>query len=105
MEKNKCFTSGKRRYSTLGDAKIAIISTKSHNNRKGGNKKSTGKNNIKRAYYCKYCTGFHLSSKDYISSTKFAEKGKDELKNKKGLIVTKNEVMNWKHDSLPFPKI
>lgn len=105
MEKNKCTATGKRRYSTIGDAKSALVSTKAHNARKGGSKKSTGKNNIKRSYYCKHCKGFHLSSKDYLSMNKYNENGKTEAKKKKGLIVTKKEVVNWKKDSLPFPKI
>lgn len=105
MERSKCFATGKTRFPTAGDAKKALISTKSHNSLKRDNKKSTGKNKIKRFYPCKFCKGFHLSSHDYTSKTKFIQNNIDDSKKKKGLIVTKHEVVDWKKDSLPFPKI
>lgn len=105
MERSKCFATGKTRFPTAGEAKIALISTKAHNSLKRNSKKSTGKNKVKRFYPCAFCKGYHLSSQDYLSSYKYIQNNREDAKRKKGLIVTKNEMKDWKKDSLPFPKI
>lgn len=101
----KCSATGKRRYPTSGDAKRTIESKLSINRSKNRSKKSVGKSTLKRYYRCTHCKGYHLTSWDY-KSVKTYKKEQELLKQKtKGLIITKEEALKWKKDSLPFPKI
>lgn len=56
MRTSRCAKSGKVRYRTLLDAKIALADT--HRNPKS-------KRDEKRYYRCPYCDGWHLTSKEW----------------------------------------
>lgn len=101
----KCEATGKSRYPTPGDAKKAIATIARRNRGKNRSKKITGKGGVKRSYHCAYCNGYHLTSADYKN---IREQRKEmQLKRQKavGLVITDEEALNWKKDSLPFPKI
>ena len=101
----KCSATGKCRYPTPGDAKKTLISKLSHNKSKNRSKKACGKSTLKRYYRCQHCNGYHLTSSDYMSKEAFSKVHKEYQKRVKGLIITPQEALNWKKDSLPFPKI
>lgn len=56
MRTSRCAKSGKVRYRTSLDAKIALAKT--HRSRKP-------KRDEKRYYRCPYCDGWHLTSKEW----------------------------------------
>ena len=101
----KCEATGKSRYPTPGDAKRAILTISRRNRGKNRHKKITGKAGVKRSYHCAYCNGYHLTSADYKSIRQ--QRKEMQLKQQKviGLVITDEEALNWKKDSLPFPKI
>jgi hypothetical protein len=101
----KCDATGKRRYPTPGDAKKTLLSKLAHNKYKNRSKKAAGKSSMKRYYYCSHCKGFHLTSADYINKNKFKKMHQEFKQKSKGLIVSQEEALLWKKDSLPFPKI
>lgn len=101
----KCEATGKSRYPTPGDAKHAILTIARRNRSKHRSKKTTGKGGVKRSYHCSYCNGYHLTSANYKN---IREQRKEiQLKQQKaaGLVITDEEALKWKKDSLPFPKI
>lgn len=110
MEKKiKCPATGKTRFNSSGDAKQQMEKIKSSQSTSfvdwvtGKRKnKSRGKVRQSRAYYCKFCHGWHLTSKEYVNPKKFKEDRK--TKNYNQLVVTPEKVKDWKKDSLPFPK-
>lgn len=101
----KCSATGKSRYPTPGDAKKTLISKLSHNKSKKRSKKAAGKSTMRRYYRCPHCKGYHLTSSEYKSKGAFAEIHKEYNQKTKGLIITQEEALKWKKDSLPFPKI
>ena len=101
----KCNATGKHRYPTPGDAKKTIINKLSHNKSKNRSKKAAGKSTLKRYYHCSHCNGFHLTSSEYINKNTFSKMKKEYAQKSKGLIVSQEEALLWKKDSLPFPKI
>ena len=104
-EQVKCNATGKKRYPTPGDAKRAI-EIKTHINRsRMKNKKGVGKSGLKRCYHCHHCKGYHITSWEYKPVKTY--KRERALYNKKteGLIITPEQALKWKKDSLPFPKI
>lgn len=68
MEDNICSVTGKRIYSTLSDAKNAILTLKTSTsyvwdgNQKRRLKHRQGKVRQKRTYLCDHCNSFHLTS-------------------------------------------
>ena len=101
----KCNATGKSRYPTPGDAKHAILTIGRRNRGKNRHKKITGKNKIKRYYKCNYCKGYHLTSNDYKPLRELNKEKKLDAERCKGLIITNDEALQWKKDSLPFRKI
>lgn len=100
----KCNATGKRRYPTPGDAKNAIQKLQAFNRSKNRSKKAAGKSSLKRYYQCHLCKGFHLTSSEYKSKRSYTKKIDEFKKNTQGLIVTEEEALRWKKNSLPFPK-
>lgn len=111
MEKNKCFFTNKRRYSTLGEAKNILINIKNSVRRyneitKKRINKRCGKRSENRVYFCEQCKGYHITSSQIASVT--SEKIKNKISNIKyhsTLFYTINEGIEWKKDSLPFKLI
>lgn len=101
----KCNATGKKRYPTPGDAKRTLLSKLAHNKYKKRSKKAAGKSSLKRYYHCSYCKGFHLTSANYVSKTAFDRQYKEFAEKSKGLIISQEEALDWKKDSLPFPKL
>ena len=101
----KCEATGKSRYPTPGDAKYAILIICRRNRGRNRHKKITGKDKIKRYYKCNYCKGFHLTSNDYKPVRELNKEKEKKAQMSKGLIITNEEALQWKKDSLPFPKI
>lgn len=102
----KCSATGKSRYPTPGDAKHAIFVIARRNHGKNRNKKMTGKGGAKRYYKCSHCNGFHLTSTNYRTVRAYMkERIKENEHRSKGLIISNEEALQWKKDSLPFPKI
>jgi hypothetical protein len=103
----RCKTTGKVRLADPGEAKEAIVTIKStgrfydHIQRKRINRRA-GKPGQCRAYYCEHCHGWHLTSNEKTKSLKKTKKDrKTELKN---FLLNKEEIAEWKKDSLPFPE-
>jgi hypothetical protein len=101
----KCEATGKSRYPTPGDAKNAILIISRRNRTSNRHKKITGKDKIKRYYKCNHCKGFHLTSNDYKPTRTLQKEKLLNAERSKGLIITNEEALQWKKDSLPFPKI
>lgn len=101
----KCSATGKSRYPTPGDAKRAILTINRRNRSSNRHKKITGKNKIKRYYKCNHCKGFHLTSNEYKPTRALHKEKLLNAERSKGLIITSEEALQWKKDSLPFPKL
>lgn len=101
----RCQATGKRRYPTPGDAKASIQTKMCANRSKGRRKKAVGKSTLKRHYYCPHCKGFHLTSSEYGSKQNYIKKVTEYKKKIKGLVLSPEEALQWKKNSLPFPKI
>jgi hypothetical protein len=107
---SKCEVTGKTRYSTPGDAKVAILKIK----HKGTCHESITLKRIKRRvgrpdqcryYLCQHCKGYHLTSWTApLKKNTIIKQAKERDKNNKGLVVTQTEVADWKANSLPFPE-
>lgn len=101
----KCNATGKSRYPTPGDAKRAILTITRRNRGKNRHKKITGKNGVKRYYRCSHCKGYHLTSNEYKTIRAYNKEKQKDAERSKGLIITNEEALQWKKDSLPFPKL
>lgn len=101
----KCDATGKSRYPTPGDAKRAILTISRRNRSKNRHKKITGRAGVKRYYRCNHCKGYHLTSNDYKTTRAYNKEKQLEAIKSKGLVITTEEALKWKKDSLPFPKI
>ncbi len=101
----KCDATGKRRYPTPGDAKRTIESKTHINRAKKRNKKGVGKSGLKRYYHCPHCKGYHLTSWEYKPVKSYKREQELYKQKTKGLIITPEEALKWKKNSLPFPKI
>ena len=99
MKKNKCPATGKIIYDTQSIANEAIINIKSHNTLNFKNKRSTGKSNQKRSYFCKYCRGYHLTSIEIFKLVFKKSKQKNEKAKK---FFNSINIETWKMDSVPF---
>lgn len=99
MKKNKCPATGKTIYDTQSIANEAIINIKSHNSLTLKNKRSTGKSNQKRSYFCKHCKGYHLTSMEIFKVVFKKSKQKNEEVKK---FFNSINIEAWKADSIPF---
>jgi hypothetical protein len=103
MKRNKCPSTGKTRYKTNSIARQAIITIKSHNSYNNkffrNNKRSTGKSNQKRVYFCTYCKGYHLTSIELYS---WKSKGPNDAAIQRYKYLNSIDVEAWKADSIPF---
>lgn len=106
----KCFSTGKTRYATPGDAKEAMLKIKSiganrfYQNGKRINRRA-GKPAQARFYRCVHCSGFHLTShKGKLVQKTINKIFEQRVKDTQGLVVDPSEVDNWKANSLPFPE-
>lgn len=100
--KSKCKITNKTRYATKGDAQKALENIKnSIYHKKDGkrNKHRQGKPAQKRAYPCKECKGWHLTSIEWLDHND----RNDEWEKRKEFYNNFNEE-KWKEDSLPFPE-
>lgn len=106
----KCTASGKTRYPTPGDAKEAMLKIKAKKTAYDSTtlkriKRRNGKQGQCRYYYCKFCHGYHLTSKPTaISHNTFKKIFKERVRNTEGLVRTTEESDAWKADGLPFPE-
>lgn len=103
MKRNKCPVTGKTRYDTATIANEAMIKIKTHNslNNKDfkSTRRSTGKSNQKRSYFCKYCKGYHLTSMENLIIQYKKQKERNEEVKK---FFTSIDIKAWKEDSIPF---
>lgn len=99
MIKNKCPATGKTKYISESDANEAMVRIKNINKLKFKNKRSTGKSNQKRSYFCKHCNGFHLTS--IITMNSVIKKHKNRNKIIKEFFKS-IDVEAWKANSIPF---
>jgi hypothetical protein len=106
---SKCTATGKTRFSDAGKAKEAILKIKAkkndYNSTTGKRIKRRGRKASQcRQYYCKHCRGFHLTSHqsraNHIEVTKVFNQ---RVRTTQGLVITIEEAIHWKADSLPFP--
>lgn len=98
MIKNKCPATGKTIFLNQTIANETMVRIKSHN-KLNKNKKSNGKSNQKRSYFCKWCNGYHLTS---IVDFKLSIKKKKEINKKAIEFLNSIDYVNWKTDSIPF---
>lgn len=63
----KCEATGKVRFETKSDAQVKIHKMRDIYSRKTGQRcnRLRKKRKEKRAYYCKFCGGWHLTSQDF----------------------------------------
>jgi hypothetical protein len=107
---SKCSATGKTRFSTGGEAKIALQKLKAklsayNNITQKRIKRRSGKPAQCRFYRCPLCKGYHLTSSDAALNTKSIEKRFfDRIKPSEGLILTNEQAKDWKADGLPFPE-
>jgi hypothetical protein len=106
---SKCKATGKTRYPTGGEAKIALQKLKAkisayNNITQKRIKRRSGKPAQCRFYRCPLCQGYHLTSSEAALNNKSIEKRFfDRIKPSEGLILTQEQAADWKADSLPFP--
>lgn len=107
---SKCSATGKTRYYNQGVAKEAMLRLKGKkglfdNITKKRLKRRQGKPEQCRAYYCKHCKGYHLTSSSAPVIQKTLEKKfQQRIKQTNGLVVSTEEALSWKADGLPFPQ-
>lgn len=106
---SRCEKTGKTRFPTPGDAKEAIIRIKAKVDvydsvSRKRIKRRNGKAEQCRYYRCNHCLGYHLTSQSSPTKIRNIKKQiKEQAKSREGLVVTEQEVSDWKADSLPFP--
>ena len=108
---SKCRATGKTRYPTGGEAKIALQKLKAkvtaydHVTLKRIKRRS-GKPAQCRFYRCPLCKGYHLTSSDTALNNKSIQKRFfEKIKPSEGLVLTPDQAKDWKADGLPFPEL
>jgi hypothetical protein len=95
----KCDATGKTIFKYQNEAKKAIfdIKTKTSYKPQLKRKRKRKDGNVQRSYYCKYCSGYHLTSHniDFKKNSPINKKVKD--------FFNTFDITNWKNNSLPFP--
>jgi hypothetical protein len=106
---SKCTATGKTRFTNQGEAKTAIQKLKAKktvysNVTLKRIKRRNGKIEQCRYYHCKHCKGWHLTSNNANLNSKSIEKRfYDRIGKSTNLILTQDQAVDWKADSLPFP--
>lgn len=107
---SKCNATGKTRYYDQNEAKEAMLRIKAKKNvydniTKKRLKRRQGKPDQCRVYYCKLCRGYHLTSIAALTLPKTIEKTfMQRVRNTNGLVLSEEEALAWKKDSIPFPE-
>jgi hypothetical protein len=103
MKRNKCPATGKTIFFTQTDANATISSISSHNslNRKKfkTNKRSNGRSQLKRSYFCVFCKGYHLTS---IENMDYLYKKQKEQNEETKKYFESIDIDAWKLNSIPF---
>jgi hypothetical protein len=100
IQNKKCDATGKTTFKDYHDSLKAIYDIKTNSSYKPLLKRKRNKKdgNIQRSYYCRYCSGYHLTSQD----RKF--KKNNIINDKVKSFFNNFDISNWKKNSIPFPE-